>query len=101
MSSEETLQRIDSDSIRRSNRVKNIPQFLENSYHSINNYVKSKSKIRYSISLVLSYDSLSNKKFDFTMTMHIEPRNYKETCKHPRWTSAMQREIEALRANNI
>jgi len=34
------------------------------------------------------------------ISMNTEPQTYEEACKHPKWITTMQREIEALQANN-
>jgi len=60
-----------------------------------------KGKTRYTISYVLSYNSLSDRHLHFTMTIssHIEPKNYEEACKFPEWITAMKKELEALQTN--
>lgn len=55
----------------------------------------------YSIENFISYDRLSNnhKAFVVALDNEIEPRNYSEAMKDPRWKEAMAQELKALEAN--
>jgi len=94
---------VDVDCLRRSNKIIKPQNFLNDYHHSINNSAQMdlKGKTKYLIPFVLSYSSLSNRHLHFTMTIssYIEPKNYEEACKFPKWIATMKKELEALQAN--
>ncbi|GJX89107.1 putative RNA-directed DNA polymerase [Tanacetum coccineum] len=60
------------------------------------------SKLKYGIEKHVNYSKLNNVNYCFVTTLNksVEPTNYYEAIKDPRWVEAMNLEIEALTRNN-
>lgn len=56
----------------------------------------------FSMSNYIIYDALSRKyqAYHSNISGEVEPRNYDEAVKDPRWVEATQQEIKALKENN-
>ncbi|GJX72276.1 ribonuclease H-like domain-containing protein [Tanacetum coccineum] len=81
-------------SVRRSSRPSKLPAKL-------NDFVLD-SKLKYGIEKHVNYSKLNNVNYCFATTLNksVEPTNYYEAIKDPRWVEAMNLEIEALTRNN-
>jgi hypothetical protein len=98
-----TLTSDSSPKIRKSERTRKAPAFLKDFHCSASSSSSSNAgNIKYPLSSVLSYDSLSSKHLKYTLALStsIEPKSYKQAILSSEWINAMNVELQALAANN-
>lgn len=83
--------------LRKSQRDKRPPLWLQD-FVSLNTHQDTS----YALNKYIIYENISPKYQDYTssISLVIEPNNYAEAIKDPRWIEAMQAEIKALQDNH-
>ena len=94
---------------RQSSRIRRVPSYLQDFHYNLPSSAATQSSerqinsvVRYPLSSVLSYNSLSPhyKSFILNISSTTEPKSYSQAVKHECWQQAMKTEIDALERNH-